>query len=90
MEGPIDSYSDLTRNDVATFVGYRRKLIERGIFKLPMNLKRNHISVSHTPEMVDCTLQASEDVLRELTRGKVGVAVGAATGMPTEPPDELS
>lgn len=82
MEGPIDSYSDLTRNDAETFVGYRKKLIERGIFKLPMNLKRSHISVSHTPEMVDCTLQASEDVLRELTRRKAGAAAAAVERAP--------
>jgi len=68
MEGPIASYSDLTRNDAETFVTYRRKLIAKGVFKLPINLKRNHISASHTPEMVDRTLQASEDVLRELTK----------------------
>ncbi|HSB16396.1 MAG TPA: aspartate aminotransferase family protein [Bryobacteraceae bacterium] len=68
MDGPIESYTDLTRNDAEMFVSYRRKLLERGIFKLPMNLKRNHISLSHTAEMVDRTLQAAEVVLRELSR----------------------
>lgn len=66
LEGPIDNYTDLTRNDQEMFVLYRQKMIERGIFKLPMNLKRNHISLSHTTEMVDRTLQTAEDVLREL------------------------
>lgn len=83
MEGPIDSYLDLTRNDPEAFVSYRRKLIERGIFKLPINLKRNHISASHTLEMVDRTLQASEDVLRELTKGRMeatGEAVEKSAG----------
>ncbi len=68
MDGPIESYRDLLRNDAEMFVAYRRGLIERGIFKLPMNLKRNHISFSHTAEMVDRTLQASEDALKTLTR----------------------
>ncbi len=66
MEGPIENYTDLTRNDQEKFVRYRQQMIERGIFKLPMNLKRNHISLSHTVEMVDRTLQAAEDVLRGL------------------------
>lgn len=66
MEGPIENYTDLTRNNQEMFVLYRQKMIERGIFKLPMNLKRNHISLSHTAEMVDRTLQTAEDILREL------------------------
>ena len=66
MEGPIESYTDLLRNDDEAFVNYRRELINRGIFKLPMNLKRNHINFSHTDEHVDRTLEACEDVLRKM------------------------
>lgn len=67
MEGPIESYSDLLRNDAARFVDYRRRLIERGIFKMPINLKRNHISYAHTDAHVDRTLEACEDVLKEMS-----------------------
>jgi len=66
MEGPIENYSDLLRNDAERFVGYRRRLINRGIFKMPMNLKRNHVSYAHTDAHVDQTLQACEDVLKEM------------------------
>jgi glutamate-1-semialdehyde 2,1-aminomutase len=68
MEGPIHSYTDLLRNDQKLFVMYRRKLIERGIFKLPLNLKRNHISFSHTVADIDRTLQACEDTIKEIHR----------------------
>ena len=64
LEGPVRNYSDLLRNDAALFVKYRRDLIQRGIFKLPMNLKRNHLTLSHTEEHISRTLEASEDVLR--------------------------
>jgi len=74
MEGPIENYSDLLRNDVARFVGYRRRLIERGIFKMPVNLKRNHVSYAHTDAHIDRTLEACEDVLKEM--------VGAAAQPP--------
>jgi glutamate-1-semialdehyde 2,1-aminomutase len=67
MEGPIESYADLLRNDAARFVEYRRRLIERGIFKMPMNLKRNHVSYAHTDAHVDRTLEACEDVLKEMS-----------------------
>jgi glutamate-1-semialdehyde 2,1-aminomutase len=66
MSPPIASYTDLVRNDAERFVGYRRGMIERGIYMLPVNLKRNHISLSHTAEDVDRTLEASEDVLRRM------------------------
>ncbi|MFB3923396.1 MAG: aspartate aminotransferase family protein [Terriglobia bacterium] len=66
MEGPIENYSDLLRNDERRFVDYRLKLIERGVFKMPINLKRNHVSYAHTDAHVDRTLQACEDALKEV------------------------
>jgi len=64
MDGAIRNYTDLLRNDARRFVDYRRQLIDRGIFKMPVNLKRNHISYSHTDAHIDQTLQACEDVLK--------------------------
>lgn len=66
MSGPIRSYGDLLRNDGAKFVAYRRALLDRGFFKLPMNLKRACVSLSHTEEQVDRTLEACESVLRRM------------------------
>lgn len=71
MDGPIRSYQDLLRNDPELFVKYRLKLLDRGIFELPLNLKRNHISFSHTDEHIERTLQATEDVLEEISMMKV-------------------
>ncbi len=70
LEGPIESYADLLRNDVERFLTYRRKLIERGIFELPLNLKRNHISFSHTEAQIEHTLQVAEDVLKEIAASR--------------------
>jgi glutamate-1-semialdehyde 2,1-aminomutase len=66
MEGPIENYSDLLRNDAARYVEYRQRLIERGIFKMPANLKRAHVSYSHTEAQVDNTLEACDGVLKEM------------------------
>jgi len=63
-ERPIVSYTDLLDNDAALFVRYRQALMGRGVFEMPMNLKRNHVSFSHTDADIDRTLQASEDSLR--------------------------
>ncbi len=66
MEGPIESYADLLRNDAARFLAYRRRLIERGVLKVPLNLKRCHLSYSHTQSDVERTLEIAEDVLKAL------------------------
>lgn len=66
MEGPIQSYTDLLRNDADKFVAYRRALVNRGFFKLPMNIKRACVSLSHTEKQVDATLEACEDVLKKM------------------------
>ena len=66
MSGEISSYDDLLRNDVDRFVRYRLGMIERGIYMLPVNLKRNHVSLAHTEADIDATLQASEGVLRAM------------------------
>ncbi len=66
MDGPIENYTDLMRNDAERFLDYRRRLMSRGVFKIPMNLKRAHISYVHTQADIDNTLQAAEDVLTEM------------------------
>lgn len=76
MEGAIENYSHLMRNDAAFFVDYRRRLMQRGVFKIPMNLKRGHISYAHTEADIDFTLQAVEDVLTEMVKGRTVGARG--------------
>jgi len=71
-ECPIESYADVLRNDANQFVEYRRRLIERGIFELPLNLKRNHVSYSHTDADVDQTLEICEDVLQKMRTQQAG------------------
>jgi len=60
LEGPVERYDDLLRNDVDLFVGYRRELMQDGIFELPLNLKRSHFSYAHSDEDVDRLLAATE------------------------------
>lgn len=63
---PIQNYTDALRNDAARFLDYRRRMIERGVFLMPTNLKRGHIGFSHSDQDIDRTLQAAEDVLKEM------------------------
>jgi glutamate-1-semialdehyde 2,1-aminomutase len=60
LDGPVVCYDDLLRNDVDLFVGYRRELMRHGVFELPLNLKRSHVSYAHTDADIDRLLEATE------------------------------
>jgi glutamate-1-semialdehyde 2,1-aminomutase len=64
MEGPVDSYDDVVRNDKDLVLRYRTELIARGVFEMPESYGRNHISASHTDEDIDRSLSAAEEALR--------------------------
>lgn len=66
MSGDIGRYEDLLKNDTARDVAFRKGMCERGIFMLPMPLKRNHISAAHTDADIDRTLETAEEVLKGL------------------------
>jgi glutamate-1-semialdehyde 2,1-aminomutase len=69
MDGPVVDYGDLLRNDVERFVGYRRELMPEGVFELPLNLKRSHMSNAHTDADVDRLLEATERAVRRVLAG---------------------
>lgn len=58
------TYEDLLANNDAATVAFRWELVERGIFSLPVALKRDHIMVSFTEEHVDRYLEAAAEALR--------------------------
>ena len=66
MEGPIESYTDLLRNDTRRDIWFRRAMCEHGIFMLPTALKRNHVSAAHTQADIDRTLETARRVLGSL------------------------
>jgi glutamate-1-semialdehyde 2,1-aminomutase len=69
MEPPVENYTDLLRNNTDLDLRFRKEMLARGIFMLPLALKRNHLSAAHTmPEITD-TLQHAEDVLKSMARG---------------------
>lgn len=71
MDGPLNSYDDVPRNDKDFFVAYRKELVRRGVLEMPENIGRNHISYSHTTTDIERALDISRDALRTTvhTRG---------------------
>ena len=77
MEGPAERYDDLLRNDKELFVGYRGRLVEHGVFELPLNLKRSHCSYAHKEADIDALLEATESAVlgaRDALLAKRGVS----------------
>jgi glutamate-1-semialdehyde 2,1-aminomutase len=69
MDGPLETYEDVLRNDTALFVRYRRELIARGVFEMPESLGRSHISAAHTEDDIDRSLAAAEEALAAALAG---------------------
>jgi glutamate-1-semialdehyde 2,1-aminomutase len=65
-DGPVTCYEDLLANDTQRDVWFRRTMAERGVFMVPVALKRNHVSAAHTDADIDRTLELAREVLREL------------------------
>jgi glutamate-1-semialdehyde 2,1-aminomutase len=63
MEGPLETYEDVLRNDTDLFMRYRRELVARGVFEMPESLGRSHISAAHTADDVDRSLEVAEAAL---------------------------
>jgi glutamate-1-semialdehyde 2,1-aminomutase len=66
FDAPYRTYEDLLQNPADLYVDYRKGMIRRGVWEIPMNLKRNVITYSHTDADIDATLEAAEDTLKEL------------------------
>lgn len=76
LDGPVNNYTDLLRNDVNLFVGYRRQLLDEGIFELPLNLKRSHISYAHTDDDIDNLIAGTERAVLRTLKGAPNVSFG--------------
>ena len=66
MTGAINCYADLLQNNTEADTFFRSEMTRRGVFMLPMAMKRNHVSAAHTDADIDRTLNVAEDVLREM------------------------
>ncbi len=74
------TFVDLLEVDAARFIGYRRRLIEQGVFELPLNLKRSHISYRHTDADVDRLLEAADSAIDAVVRdGGADLVVGTSS-----------
>ncbi len=60
---PADLHDILHHTDFATDVTYRKALIEKGIYHIPIACKQGSVSYAHTPEDIARTLEVTREVL---------------------------
>lgn len=63
---PKDWRDIALNNDASRDVTYRKAMIEAGVFHFPITTKQSSISLAHTNEIIDETLEITADVVSQL------------------------
>jgi len=59
-------YETAKSSDTARFGRYFRGMLERGVYLAPSQFEAAFVSAAHSPEDIDATITAANEVLREL------------------------
>ena len=90
MEGELESYEDVLRNDTDLFVRYRRELIARGVFEMPESLgpqphqRRAHRAKTSTARSRSPSRRSARRSTRARARGRRddrGIELARRTGL---------
>ncbi|MCP3025528.1 glutamate-1-semialdehyde 2,1-aminomutase [Halobacillus sp. A5] len=65
-EGPVENFEMANHSDLERFAKYYRGMIEQGIFLPPSQFEGLFLSVAHTDEDIEKTIQAVDAVFRTL------------------------
>ena len=71
---PLDrlrNYEDFCKSSKDTFIEFRNRMLPRGIFIRPSHFGELYMSAAHSNEDVDKTLQAADEVVREMKKEKL-------------------
>jgi len=64
--GPVHSYEDAKKSDLAKFSRFHRGMLEQGIYLAPSQFEAGFTSLAHTDADVDQTLHAAQEVMSRL------------------------
>jgi glutamate-1-semialdehyde 2,1-aminomutase len=66
-QAPVDLHDILINHDFSFDLRYRRALIQKGIYHIPLACKQASVSYSHTAEDISRTLEMTRQVLKEIS-----------------------
>jgi len=64
--GPVVDYETAQRSDTDTFKRYFHSMLKRGIYLAPSQFEAGFLSLAHSPEDLDKTLEAATKTFKEL------------------------
>jgi glutamate-1-semialdehyde 2,1-aminomutase len=66
MAGPVHNFEDAKGSDVQKFGRFHRGMLERGVYLAPSQFEAGFMSLAHTEEDIDRTLEAAKAVLSSI------------------------
>ena len=67
-ENPVHDFETATASDTDRFSKYFHGMLDRGIYLPCSQFEALFVSATHTPEVIDQTIAAAEDVMKSLTQ----------------------
>ena len=65
-EGPVRNYADAAASDTARYAAFFHGMRERGVYFAPSQFEACFMSTAHGPEELDRTLDAAQEVFKDL------------------------
>jgi glutamate-1-semialdehyde 2,1-aminomutase len=65
-EGPVHNYEDAKKSDLSKFSKFHRGMLEQGVYLAPSQFEAGFMSLAHTDEDIDRTIEAARSVMSNL------------------------
>ncbi|NDJ18201.1 glutamate-1-semialdehyde 2,1-aminomutase [Myxacorys almedinensis] len=65
-EGPVHNFEDAKKSDLGKFGRFHRGMLEQGIYLAPSQFEAGFMSLAHTDEDIDRTIEAAKAVLSKI------------------------
>jgi glutamate-1-semialdehyde 2,1-aminomutase len=67
-EGPVTNYDDAVKADTASYARFHRAMLGRGVYLAPSQFEAAFVSLAHSDDDIEQTIDAAGESLREVAR----------------------
>ncbi len=68
-DGPVTDYASAVRSDTRAYARYFHAMLERGVYLAPSQYECMFVSLAHTDDLIESTIQAADEAFDEVARG---------------------
>jgi len=65
-KGPVNCFADASKSDTEKFAKWHRGMLERGVYLAPSQYEAGFMSLAHTEEDINNTIEAAKEVFKTL------------------------